>query len=81
MNGKYAVQMLMREPCEDMWEVVTHAARFNSKEQAERLAQRIRAAALGDRFDFAGHWTWDVSMASPYAFMHTASNVVPYEVK
>ena len=73
-SGKgFAVQLLLNLGRDEMIEVLQHFALFQSRRDAERLAERCRAA--GGKFDPA-HWVWQPSPCTPLAFMQARPTAV-----
>lgn len=70
-EGLYLVKALFRPVMEDMFETITHVARFEAAEDAERLAERVRAsvAAAPCYNELEGintrYWQGPTSLASP----------------
>ncbi len=45
-KGRFLVQVTHREPFEDFFEIAIHEARFESRLDAQRLADRVQAAMV-----------------------------------
>jgi hypothetical protein len=73
-SGKgFAVQLLLNLGPDEMIEVLQHFALFQSRRDAERLAERCRAAGTFD----PAHWIWQPSPCTPLAFMQVQPTAVP----
>lgn len=68
VGREYLVEITYREPFEDMFEIAQHAARFESKLDAELLQARVKKAVVAN-FPNSPRtvlddllWTWTSSM-------------------
>jgi len=75
-DGTFQVQMYLCESRDDMIELLWHPACFATEAAAQRLADKIQAA----KTFHPENWLWDVSVCSPYSFMHVAPTAFPYRV-
>jgi hypothetical protein len=86
----YVVVMIYEQ---EMWETLTHAAQFPTRDGAERLATRVRDAVYKAYDDqragrpvtgWGGlnldHWMWYASPACPFEALQKQPTANPYRV-
>ena len=77
-GGRFAVQACYLPASDEMFEVITHAARFKTETAAKVLAARVKAAGWGKlNLD---HWVWCPSKASPFSRLQVQPTAKTYNV-
>lgn len=77
-GARYAVQVSYLPARDEMFEIITHAARFKTETAAKSFSTRIKRAGW-DNLNL-DHWLWCPSRCSPFARLQNWPTAKAYNV-